>query len=334
MPKLSVIVPFYGVEQYIERCAESLFAQTLKDVEFIFINDCTPDRSLEVLQTVVEKHRPRFGEMNWSVQIVRMSENSGQAAVRRYGAELTTGDFIIHCDSDDWLEPEAYQHMYNKAIEGDCDMVFCDYFKSYDTDRIPCSRLGNVALDKESILRAMLCDQLPSHGIWAVMCRRTLYESIIHPTGAMAEDWCIVFQLLFLSKGCLGYVKKPLYNYYVNPNSISFNPHRIEDRKMVEKRIGNCRQMVNNCEIVFDFIERHGATDHYAPYYVNTKLWAKRLLCRMSKDKEIYRLWRSIYSEIEGHVLFNRYVTKKNKFMYLAMRLRIYPFFAKLLLRK
>lgn len=333
MPKLSVIIPVYGVEKYIKRCAESLFVQTLTDIEFIFVDDCTPDRSIEVLREVMKKRCSRFAEMNWSVRIEKMPQNSGQAAVRHYGIGLATGDYLIHCDSDDWLEPEAYQHMYNKAIEGDCDMVFCDYYKSTNTEKTPCSRLGDVALEKEAILRAMLCDLLPSHGIWSVMCRRKLYDGITYPSGSMAEDWCIIFQILFLSNGRLGYVRQPLYNYYINTESISFNPRHIEDRKIVDKRIRNCQQTVANCDLIFDFIERQGTTEQYAPFYVNTKLWAKRLLCRMSNEEEIYRLWRSIYPEIEGHVLLNRYVTKRNKMLYSLMRLRLYPLLTRLFLR-
>lgn len=333
MSKLSVIVPIYGVEKYIARCAKSLFAQTLEDIEFIFVDDCTPDRSVEVLQGVVEKYRLRIKEMNWSVRIERMSANGGQAAVRRYGVELASGDYIIHCDSDDWPEPNAYRRLYDEAVRGNYDMVFCDFYKSTDSTKNIYSRLGNVPPDKESILKAMLCDQLPSHGIWSVMCRRKLYDGVIHPIGAMAEDWCVIFQTIFLSNGRLGYVREPLYNYYVNAESISFNPRRVDDRKIVEKRIRNCRQTVDNCNIVFDFIERQGATARYSQYYVNTKLWAKRLLCRMSDDNEVYRLWCSIYPEIEGHVLFNRNVTRKNRMMYLTTRLRIYPPLTKLFLK-
>ena len=333
MSILSVIVPIYGVEKYIERCAESLFAQTLKNIEFIFVDDCTLDRSMEVLLAVVEKYRFHIAEMHWTVRTERMPQNSGLAAVRRYGVGLATGEYLIHCDSDDWLEHDAYSRMYEEAVAGDCDMVFCNFYKSSDTNKTVCSRLGNIALDKETILKAMLCDQLPSYSIWSVMLRRSLYEGVIHPTGSMSEDWCAVFQLLFLSNGRLGYVKAPLYNYYVNTDSMSFNPHRIKDRQMVEKRIRNCRQTVDNCEIVFNFIERQGSTARYAPYYVNTKMWAKRLLCRMSDDKEVFRLWRSIYPEIEGQVLLNRFVTLKNKLMYLAMRFRIYPYMANLLLK-
>jgi glycosyltransferase involved in cell wall biosynthesis len=320
------------VEKYIKRCAESLFAQQFEDMEFIFVDDCTPDRSMEVLQTVIEKNRPSFAEMKWTIRTERMPQNSGLAAVRKYGVAIATGDYIAHCDSDDWLEPSTFHRMYDKAVTDDLDMVFCDYYKSSDTNRTSCSRLGDVKLDKEAILRAMLTDQLPTHSLVMTMCRKTLYNNITYPTGSMAEDWCTVFQLLFLSNG-LGYVREPLYNYYTNASSISFNPRRIEDRKIVEKRIRNCRQMVDNCNIVFDFIKKNGATAQYERFFVNTKLWAKRLLCRMVNDKEIYRLWMSIYPEIKGHVLLNKNVTFKHRIMYLATWLRVYPLLTRLFLK-
>ena len=80
-PKVSIIVPIYRVEEYIERCAESLFAQTFDDIEYIFVDDCSPDKSVEILQRTLEKypHRKRL------TRIERLSSNSGQAAVRHKG---------------------------------------------------------------------------------------------------------------------------------------------------------------------------------------------------------------------------------------------------------
>lgn len=80
-PKVSIIVPIYRVEEYIERCAESLFAQTFDDIEYIFVDDCSPDKSVEILQRTLEKypHRKRL------TRIERLSSNSGQAAVRDKG---------------------------------------------------------------------------------------------------------------------------------------------------------------------------------------------------------------------------------------------------------
>ena len=84
MPKVSVLVPVYGVEKYIERCARSLFEQTLDDMEFIFVDDCTPDRSVEILKSIIEEYRLRFAEKKYAVRFVKMPTNSGLAAVRRH----------------------------------------------------------------------------------------------------------------------------------------------------------------------------------------------------------------------------------------------------------
>ena len=114
MPKVSVIIPIYGVEKYIRRCAESLFSQTLDDIEFIFIDDCSPDKSMEILYSVMDVFRSKITEKHWSIRIERMPQNCGQAYVRRYGMSLCSGDFVIHCDSDDWVDINMYKKLYEK----------------------------------------------------------------------------------------------------------------------------------------------------------------------------------------------------------------------------
>ena len=128
MPKVSVIIPIYSVEKYIEKCAHSLFKQTLDDIEYIFIDDCTPDHSIEIIKDVLEQYPHRKKQ----TRIVRMPMNSGIGAVRKHGIQLATGDYIIHCDSDDWVDVTMYENMYKKALEENLDIVFCDY---YETDR-------------------------------------------------------------------------------------------------------------------------------------------------------------------------------------------------------
>ena len=122
MPKVSVIVPIYGVEKYIGRCAVSLFEQTLDDLEFIFVNDCTLDKSIEILKTTLENYPQRKVQ----TKILTMSKNSGLPAVRKYGVQHATGEYIIHCDSDDWIDINAYEMLYEKASSGNYDIVFCN----------------------------------------------------------------------------------------------------------------------------------------------------------------------------------------------------------------
>lgn len=170
MPKVSIIVPVYRVEKYIERCARSLFEQTMEDIEYLFIDDCTPDKSIEVLNRVLEEYPHRKKR----VVIHRMEKNSGQAAVRKWGMLNATGDYVIHCDSDDWVDVTMYEKMYNKAIEEDADMVVCDYYRS---DGVTHSEdTGFISTEKEQFIREMLYMRT-SWAVWNKMVKRELYHS-------------------------------------------------------------------------------------------------------------------------------------------------------------
>ena len=112
MPKISVIVPIYNVSAYIERCARSLWEQTLDDIEYIFINDCTPDNSMEILEKVLKDYPQRKSQ----TRIFKMPTNSRQAAVRRHGIKLAAGEYIIHCDADDWVDTNLYEKMLMQML--------------------------------------------------------------------------------------------------------------------------------------------------------------------------------------------------------------------------
>ena len=130
--KISVCIPVYGVEKYIERCARSLFEQTLKDgIEFIFVNDCTPDKSIEVLEKVLNEYPHRKDQ----VKIINHAQNCGLVSARKTSLEHAVGDYIVHCDSDDWCDPNLYEAMYNVAVENDADMVCCSHILEYESGK-------------------------------------------------------------------------------------------------------------------------------------------------------------------------------------------------------
>ena len=119
---VSVCIPIFGVEKYIERCARSLFEQTMTvGIEFIFVNDCTKDKSIEILEQILSEYPERKGQ----VKIIHHEKNQGLVAARQTALAHTNGRYIIHCDSDDWVDLNLYETMYNKAIETDADVVCC-----------------------------------------------------------------------------------------------------------------------------------------------------------------------------------------------------------------
>ena len=117
--KVSILVPIYGVEQYIERCARSLFEQTYRNLEYVFVNDCSPDRSVEVLKEVMNDYPDRKG----AVIIVGHEKNQGLAAARNTALDHAAGDFVCIVDSDDWMDPDAVELLLKKQFEKGLDLV-------------------------------------------------------------------------------------------------------------------------------------------------------------------------------------------------------------------
>ena len=205
MPKISVIVPVWGVERYIERCARSLFEQTMEDIEYIFINDCTPDDSISILQDTLELYPVR----TQSVRIVNMGRNMGQAAARKKGAELATGDYIIFCDSDDWVDRNMYQMMYEKATLESLDVVICDY---YLTDGLNHRYWGQHC--QGNPISALLNNRL-SASTCNKMVRRSIFEreDFVFPEKNICEDFVYNIQY-FIYGHKVGFVDKAFYYYY------------------------------------------------------------------------------------------------------------------------
>ena len=124
-PKVSIVIPVYNVEKYIERCVRTLFAQTLDDLEYIFVDDCSPDNSIDVMLKVLEEYPVRKPQ----VKLIRHEINQGVSQSRQDGVEAATGEYIIHCDPDDWVELDMYEQLYTKAKETNADLVLCDYYE-------------------------------------------------------------------------------------------------------------------------------------------------------------------------------------------------------------
>lgn len=127
--KVSVCIPVYGVEKYIERCARSLFEQTMHDgIEFIFVNDCTPDKSIEILEDVLTEYPHRKEQ----TKIFHHERNKGLVAARKTGLIHASGEYIIHCDSDDWVDKNFYETMYVTAVRNNADVVYAPYITHFN----------------------------------------------------------------------------------------------------------------------------------------------------------------------------------------------------------
>ena len=292
MPKVSVIVPVYGVEKYIERCARSLFEQTLDDIEYLFIDDCTPDRSIEVLETVLEDYPQR----KLHVTIHRMEQNSGQAKVREWGVKRATGEYVIHCDSDDWVDTEMYKTMYDEAKRDNLDMVVCDV-EVTDGKQIKELKIGCCSHKIDEILPNLLL-QRESWSLCNKLIKRDIYGNInLYPEGNMGEDMALILQMAFDFKS-FSYIPKPFYFYYTNPTSIT-------KEKSILKIYNSFRQTVDNVQLVLKVFERNGVLTEYA-YELRFLQWSQKCkLLPLVGNKEYRKVWREVFPKLEYEMILD-----------------------------
>ena len=311
MPKVSVIIPVYGVEKYIERCARSLFEQTLDDIEYLFIDDCTPDKSVEILKRVLEEYPHRKSQ----VVIHRMEQNSGQAKVREWGMRNARGEYVIHCDSDDWVDVDMYEKMYKKSVSADYDIVVCDY---YESDGISHVRKNEYISDKvEETMSSILLKKTHSV-LWNKLVKKSIYNNeIIYPIANNAEDYALLVQLAYHSKS-FGYVNEPLYFYFYNTSSLT----KVMTN---ENLINRFNQSVSNIGIVESFLRKNQSLAKYSDELDCINVLEKEILISSSFDKELYKKWAGAYKEIFPRILLNNKINLRRKLRFIGIKYRIYP---------
>lgn len=315
MPKVSVIIPVYGVEKYIERCVRSLFEQTLDDIEYIFVDDCSPDKSIAILENIIKEYQPRLNKEHKNVRIEKMSQNSGLPNVRRYGIEMATGDYIAHCDSDDWVELDMYQQLYNKAIEEDADVVVCDYVMTNGTSVIKTTNACHAKSPKQLIETCLF--QRDPWSLCNKFFNRKAYYNIEYPQGAMGEDMVTTIQLLWNCK-TLSYINKPYYQYFYNSASIT----KVCTRNSC---INKFNQLSTNTTIVINFIKSKGLDAEFKDALVVYKNFIRSVLYPIVYDKQYYNIWNNMFLGLNKQVLLSKYISASEKIRVFLTMVHLYP---------
>ena len=319
-PKVSVIVPIYGVEAYIERCAVSLFEQTLDDIEYIFVNDCTPDNSMAILAEVLS----RYPQRREQVRIINQPKNMGAAKAREDGIKAARGKYIIHCDSDDWVEKNMYQLLYEKAKADNSDMVICDW---YVTDGV-----NHKKIDQNLNSNADLLPRLLNHSIRGSLCNKlvagNIYNSLdFYPKAHMYEDLAYSVQFVCKCKK-IGYLESPLYYYYNNENSIC----KSSDESSCIKR---CEQSSENIDAMLKYLNKCKLDKKYSKEIVVLKNSARVFLWPlfMKQPKKYYRKWLSVYPEINFKYPFTSGISLTLRLIFGLSVIGVYPFIYKIMHR-
>lgn len=308
MPSVSVIIPVFGVEPYIARCVRSLFGQTLQDMEFIFIDDCSPDKSIDIMRDVLEKE---FPERIPQVRVFRMPHNSGQAKVRMQGISMATGEYVIHCDSDDKVEVNAYEQMYLLARKEDADVVTCDYKRGNDNEWAEYCQESVYGQDVSDILTGKVMGSL-----WCRLVRRELYDNLIPPVGNMTEDVVITIQILCKAKS-ISHLHFHAYYYYDRQDSIMRSPG-------MEAALARWKSVHDNTQLCVDILRSRMGFRGGEFAIIDFKYRTRAYLIPYIHRRGVYRLWKSTFPEIDRHFLFTKEIALDTKFWYVLIRLHLY----------
>ena len=215
MPKVSVCVPVYNVEQYIGRCIESIQRQSLEDIEIVVINDCSPDKSMDIVR--------KYAESDVRIKIVEHDKNHGPMVARRSSYMAATGDYITFCDSDDTLADGALERLYNAAVETMADIVsgVIEYIPTNDA-RYRWTNKLLYGTDKLSVFKSLLKDEF-GHNLCSRLFRRELLQNYPYETFEKAtngEDGTLFYQVV--GNACkIVAIDDVVYEYYQNLASSS-----------------------------------------------------------------------------------------------------------------
>ena len=289
MIKVSVIIPVYNVSAFISCNVRSLLSQTLQEVEYIFVDDASPDNSIEILYDNLDN----FPNRKESVKVIHHKENKGLPAARNTGLTLAQGEYVYHCDSDDWVEPEMLEKMYDAAKSADADIVYCDFFLSFEKNE---RYMSNPRYETaEDLLKKGFLGGTMKYNVWNKLVRRSLYvdNGIIFPEGhSMGEDMTMIQLAAVADK--VAYVPHAFY-HYVKLNEGAFS------NSYTQKKLDDIRFNVDRTVTFLQ--EKFGDS---LDYEISLFKLSIKLPFLMTGDKKMYMLWKEWYPEADKYACSNK----------------------------
>ena len=277
--KVSILVPFYKVEKYVGRCVESLFTQTYKNIEFIFVNDDTPDRSMEVINEYITKYN-----MADKCKIICHDHNKGISASRNDCLDNMTGDYFLFIDSDDYIDKEMVELLVDAAIKENADISGCGYIEEYDDHSVEFPQ--KYTNDHNEMMRAITV--LTIKGVmWKLLIRSSIVNDNqvrFMPEKNMVDDYLFCCQVFFYAQR-FAEVDRCMYHY------IQYNPNNYSHRTIYN--INHQAEAIREAE---KFYKEKGVYDIVKKELIQRKFISKLPLL-LDKNCRNVKMWRSIFPE-------------------------------------
>lgn len=229
MSKVSVIVPVYNVENYLEKCIQSIISQSFKNLEIILVNDGSTDKSKEICEQFAEKDK----------RIILLNQkNKGVSAARNAGLDICTGDYISFIDSDDYISPDMIEFLVNNLERNDSDISTCGHYNCrIKNGSLECvcyknSNESGVLSSRQSLQECLIGGKLSMMPV-DKLYKRYLFDDIRFPNGTIYEDSAII-PLITTRVSKVHYSFNPKYYYIMHQNSITTSNFNLKDFDIIK----------------------------------------------------------------------------------------------------
>ncbi|WP_318505185.1 glycosyltransferase family 2 protein [Bacillus sp. T3] len=202
-PKISIIVPVYNVEKYIHKCVDSILNQTFQDFELILVDDGSPDNCGFICDDFAQKDK--------RVKVVH-KQNGGLSTARNAGMDIAEGEYIGFVDSDDWIEPDMYELLFNLCVENDCEIANCSSIIYFTNKTVVNGSHPLIIQNRHEAMKAMLEGKLYDEVVWTKLIKRNLLTDIRFPEGIVYEDTAFTYKVIHKCKKVCS-IGSPKYHY-------------------------------------------------------------------------------------------------------------------------
>ncbi len=215
MEKVSIVVPIYNVEKYLNKCIDSIISQTYSNLEIILVDDESPDSC----PTICEEYKKK----DKRVKVIHQ-KNMGLSGARNTGIEMATGEYIMFQDSDDTIDSKCVETLYKLVKKDNTSISICGRLYEFENGEKKCKYSDDFTkkYDLESAIEEMNSFYYFDMSACGKLFNKQLFNDIRFPVGKLSEDYFIMYKL-FLKSGYVSYTTKPMYNYLQRQNSISKN---------------------------------------------------------------------------------------------------------------
>lgn len=296
MAKISVIVPVYKVESYIQRCVDSILNQTYTDLEILLVDDGSPDTCGKICDEYAGKDS-RVSAFH--------KVNGGLSDARNFGCQYATGEYIIFVDSDDYLELDIFQYLYNNIQKYQADMATCGVYDVYDDHTKTQESGGEFVCSGQKAFEYILKGVFIRGEIWNKLMKRELIQGLQFPKGKLYEDIFYTARLMQrVSKVCVG--TKPKYYYIHRSESITGKPYRTQLHDIIEAYEENYTVV---CDVFPELIELAECL----------RLWSRFIVLDKLLLEEDYRQYQD-YGILKTYIRSNIKKIVKNRYFSLPRK--------------